>query len=121
MPFYRHPQTWVPIFIDAERRSVKNGIHHAVFTRNWGKYVGDWKTDKKEGRLTDKLLLWRIFMIISRCANCWGKGDFLSECKKLRPFLYTWVKSGSLQSGVLKLSRGPILATATTVRAKGVS
>ncbi|CAH0604898.1 unnamed protein product [Chrysodeixis includens] len=50
MPFYQKPRNFTPLLIAAEKRSVKNGLHHAIFTSNFSKYVGDWKKDLKEGK-----------------------------------------------------------------------
>lgn len=49
MPFYQKPKTFTPLLIAAEKKSVKNGVHHAIFTSRFDKYVGDWKKDLKEG------------------------------------------------------------------------
>ncbi|XP_045491451.1 MORN repeat-containing protein 3-like [Colias croceus] len=50
MPFYRKPQNFIPLLIAAEKKAVKNGRHHAIFTSRFDKYVGDWKEDLKEGK-----------------------------------------------------------------------
>ncbi|XP_034840456.1 MORN repeat-containing protein 3-like [Maniola hyperantus] len=50
MPFYRNPRTFTPLSTVAEKKSVKNGVHHAIFTSRFDKYVGDWKNDLKEGK-----------------------------------------------------------------------
>ncbi|XP_075969883.1 MORN repeat-containing protein 3-like [Anticarsia gemmatalis] len=50
MPFYRKPRGFTPLPVLAERKSVKNGLHHSIFTSRFDKYVGDWKKDLKEGK-----------------------------------------------------------------------
>lgn len=50
MPFYRKPRNFTPLSKEAERKSIKNGVHHAIFTSRFDRYVGDWKGDKKEGQ-----------------------------------------------------------------------
>lgn len=58
MPFYRKPRNFTPLLIEAEKKSVKNGLHHAIFTSRFDRYKGDWKKDLKEG----KHLLQQIFL-----------------------------------------------------------
>ncbi|KAL0842342.1 hypothetical protein ABMA28_014466 [Loxostege sticticalis] len=50
MPFYRKPRNFTPLLIEAEKKSVKNGLHHAIFTSRFDRYKGDWKKDLKEGK-----------------------------------------------------------------------
>ncbi|OWR55777.1 hypothetical protein KGM_212090 [Danaus plexippus plexippus] len=50
MPFYHKPKTFTPLLIAAEKKSAKNGVHHAVFTSRFDKYVGDWNNDLKQGK-----------------------------------------------------------------------
>ncbi|XP_004930389.1 MORN repeat-containing protein 3 [Bombyx mandarina] len=50
MPTKRKLRSFTPLLIEAEKRSVKNGVHHAVFTSRFDKYVGDWKNDLKDGK-----------------------------------------------------------------------
>ncbi|CAB3235031.1 unnamed protein product [Arctia plantaginis] len=50
MPFYRKPREFTPLLIAAEKKAVKNGVHHAIFTSRFDRYVGDWKNDLKEGK-----------------------------------------------------------------------
>ncbi|CAH0406329.1 unnamed protein product [Chilo suppressalis] len=52
MPFYRKPRNFTPISIVSEKKATKNGVHHAIFTSRFDKYVGDWKHDLKEGKGT---------------------------------------------------------------------
>ncbi|KAM3963029.1 MORN repeat-containing protein 3 [Aphomia sociella] len=50
MPFYRKPRNFTPLLIAAEKKALKNGVHHATFTSRFDKYVGDWKNDLKQGK-----------------------------------------------------------------------
>lgn len=49
MPFYRHPRNFTPLLILAEKKSIKNGLHHSIFTSKFDRYVGEWKNDFKQG------------------------------------------------------------------------
>uniref|UniRef100_A0A2A4J611 MORN repeat-containing protein 3 n=1 Tax=Heliothis virescens TaxID=7102 RepID=A0A2A4J611_HELVI len=49
MPFYHKPREFTPLLIAAEKKAKKNGLHHAIFTSRFDRYVGDWKNDLKEG------------------------------------------------------------------------
>lgn len=49
MPFYHKPREFTPLLIAAHKKSIKNGLRHAIFTSRFDKYIGDWKNDKKEG------------------------------------------------------------------------
>lgn len=51
MPFYRKPRNFIPLAILAERKSIKNGAHHSIFTSRVDRYIGDWKDDLKEGEI----------------------------------------------------------------------
>lgn len=57
MPFYHKPRSFKPLSHAAESRSVKNGVHHAIFTSRFDKYVGDWRNDLKEGAYRKVLAL----------------------------------------------------------------
>ncbi|KAJ2952884.1 hypothetical protein O0L34_g7249 [Tuta absoluta] len=50
MPFYRKPRNFTPLATLAERKSIKNGLHHAIFTSRFDRYTGDWHVDKKQGQ-----------------------------------------------------------------------
>ncbi|XP_026329525.1 MORN repeat-containing protein 3-like [Hyposmocoma kahamanoa] len=50
MPFYRRPRNFTPLSTLAEKRSHKNGVHHAIFTARFDRYVGDWQKDLKHGK-----------------------------------------------------------------------
>ncbi|CAK1545159.1 unnamed protein product [Leptosia nina] len=50
MPFYHYPRNFTPLLIAAEKKAVKNGVHHAIFTSRFDRYIGDWKKDLKEGK-----------------------------------------------------------------------
>lgn len=49
MPFYRKIKTFTPLSSIAANKSIKSGVHHAIFTSRRDVYVGDWKNDLKEG------------------------------------------------------------------------
>ncbi|XP_022120458.2 MORN repeat-containing protein 3-like [Pieris rapae] len=50
MPFYHHPRNFTPLSKAAERKAVKNGLHHSIFTSRFDRYVGDWNNDLKQGK-----------------------------------------------------------------------
>ncbi|CAG4988374.1 unnamed protein product [Parnassius apollo] len=50
MPFYRQPRQFTPLYIVSDKKSVKNGLHHSIFTSRLDKYVGEWKNDLKHGK-----------------------------------------------------------------------
>ncbi|XP_047528193.1 MORN repeat-containing protein 3-like [Vanessa atalanta] len=50
MPFYQKPKTFTPLLLAAEKKAIKNGVHKAIFTSRFDKYVGDWNKDLKEGK-----------------------------------------------------------------------
>ncbi|XP_049867108.1 MORN repeat-containing protein 3-like [Pectinophora gossypiella] len=50
MPFYRKPRNFTPLHTIAEKKSIKNGLHHAIFTSRFDRYVGDWHHDHKQGK-----------------------------------------------------------------------
>ncbi|CAH0701618.1 unnamed protein product [Spodoptera exigua] len=50
MPFYHKPREFTPLLIAAQKKSIKNGLRHAIFTSRGDKYIGDWKNDVKEGK-----------------------------------------------------------------------
>ncbi|XP_063620505.1 MORN repeat-containing protein 3-like [Cydia splendana] len=52
MPFYRHPRNFIPLSLAAEKKSIKNGLHHQIFTSRLDVYKGEWKSDLKEGKGT---------------------------------------------------------------------
>ncbi|XP_041977254.1 MORN repeat-containing protein 3-like isoform X2 [Aricia agestis] len=61
MPFYYHPRTFTPLRVEADRKAIKNGLRHAVFTKNREKYIGEWKNNLREGKgfsLTKKGILY---------------------------------------------------------------
>lgn len=49
MPFYRKPKLFTPLPFEAEKKSIKNNLRHAIFTPTYNKYVGDWKNDLRHG------------------------------------------------------------------------
>lgn len=55
MPFYRKPKTFTPLSIAAGKKAVKSGVHHAIFTSRFDKYVGEWKKDLKEGTYLNRI------------------------------------------------------------------
>ncbi|XP_053625197.1 MORN repeat-containing protein 3-like isoform X1 [Plodia interpunctella] len=61
MPFYRKPKTFTPLLIAAEKKAVKNGLHHAIFTSRFDRYVGDWKQDLKEGKGLFKTVTGKLY------------------------------------------------------------
>ncbi|XP_073943674.1 MORN repeat-containing protein 3-like [Choristoneura fumiferana] len=50
MPFYRHPRNFTVLSVTAEKKSIKRGLHHAIFTSRFDKFKGDWNSDLKEGK-----------------------------------------------------------------------
>ncbi|XP_026724725.1 MORN repeat-containing protein 3-like [Trichoplusia ni] len=52
MPFYKKPRNFIPLLKAAEKKSIKNGLRHAIFTSRFDRYVGEWKKDLKEGKGT---------------------------------------------------------------------
>lgn len=50
MPFYKKPRNFTPLLKAAEKKSIKNGLRHAIFTSRFDRYVGEWKKDLKEGK-----------------------------------------------------------------------
>ncbi|CAK1581608.1 unnamed protein product [Parnassius mnemosyne] len=50
MPFYREPKQFTPLSILSDKKSVKNCLHHSIFTSRLDKYVGEWKNDLKHGK-----------------------------------------------------------------------
>lgn len=56
MPFYHPPKTFTPLLIAAEKKSVKNGLHHAIFTSRFDRYIGEWRNDRKEGAILSYII-----------------------------------------------------------------
>ncbi|VVD05021.1 unnamed protein product [Leptidea sinapis] len=71
MPFYHRPRNFIPLSIAAEKKSIKNGLHHSIFTSRFDRYVGEWKKDLKEGK--------GVFLTISGKFNRLPNGTFRLE------------------------------------------
>lgn len=85
MPLYHEPKTFTPLLIAAEKRSIKNGLHHAVFTSRLDRYKGVWNNDKKEGwcSLFQHIIMSMFqgsFLFVPMKVNIFisGKGYFLT-------------------------------------------
>ncbi|XP_013180674.1 PREDICTED: MORN repeat-containing protein 3-like [Papilio xuthus] len=50
MPFYRKPRNFTPLCMISEKKSIKNNVHHSIFTSRFDKFVGDWRNDLKHGK-----------------------------------------------------------------------